>query len=273
MKHQRSSAQDPAARSADFVTALAKGLEILSAFERGDVLGNQDLVERTGMPKATVSRLTGTLAVLGYLQHDEQTRKYAIGTRILGISASVQRHLGLQRVARPLMEALARDVDTAVLLGARDRHRIVFLDVVRPARSRLVVNSDAGTLVPLETTAIGRAYLVGAPVAERVRVLESIQRRHPDDWARVREAIEKAHDEYRAHGFVVSCHPSNAVNGVAVPLVLPQTRSVFSFSCAGPATQLTRARLAGELGPRLVEVVAQVQEQLARTTARRGGRD
>jgi hypothetical protein len=39
--------------------SLTRGLEILRAFTADDAtLGNQDLIERTGLPKATVSRLT-----------------------------------------------------------------------------------------------------------------------------------------------------------------------------------------------------------------------
>ncbi|MGK9626070.1 helix-turn-helix domain-containing protein, partial [Salmonella enterica subsp. enterica] len=49
-----------AARESDpnFVTALARGLELLRCFRTGEsMLGNQDFVRRTGLPKATVSRL------------------------------------------------------------------------------------------------------------------------------------------------------------------------------------------------------------------------
>ena len=66
----------------DFVQSLAKGLEILSAFSGGSSLGNQQLVKLTGLPKATVSRLTTTLVTLGYLQPlslihiSEPTRPY-----------------------------------------------------------------------------------------------------------------------------------------------------------------------------------------------------
>lgn len=267
MKNPRSSAgASGTAKGGDFVSSLAKGLEILAAFERGDVLGNQDLVARTGLPKATVSRLTGTLAVLGYLRHDERTRKYQIGTRILGLSASVQRHLGLQRIARPYMEALAAEVDTTVILGARDRTALVFLDIVRPQRNRLTINTDAGSLVPLESTANGLAWLVGAPVAERVRVLEALRRRHPDDWAEVRRAVERAHEEHQRLGFVISHKASpSEVNGVGVPLALEGGRGLFAFSCAGPASQLSRQRMTRELGPRLVATVERIREALLRS--------
>ena len=41
-----------------FVTALARGLDVLSAFRSRDrMLGNQELARRCGLPKSTISRL------------------------------------------------------------------------------------------------------------------------------------------------------------------------------------------------------------------------
>lgn len=55
-----------------FVTALARGLEVLRSFEPGDRhLGNQDIAERSGLPKPTVSRQTYTLSRMGFLHHDK----------------------------------------------------------------------------------------------------------------------------------------------------------------------------------------------------------
>lgn len=49
-----------------FVTALARGLELLRAFSPDDaLLGNRDFAARTGLPKATVSRLAYALTELG----------------------------------------------------------------------------------------------------------------------------------------------------------------------------------------------------------------
>jgi hypothetical protein len=49
-----------------FVSALARGLEVLTCFKPGDrFLGNGQIAARTGVPKATVSRLTQTLTALG----------------------------------------------------------------------------------------------------------------------------------------------------------------------------------------------------------------
>ena len=52
----------------NFVTALARGLEILRCFGENDLtLTNSEIADRTGLPKATISRLTHTLCELDYL--------------------------------------------------------------------------------------------------------------------------------------------------------------------------------------------------------------
>lgn len=250
-------------RGPDFVHALAKGLEILAAFDRNCSLGNQELVERTGFPKATVARLTGTLADLGYLHYDKQARRYQIGNRILGLSANVHRNLGLHNAARPLMEALARELDVTVIAASRDRTAMVFLDLVRPAHNELTVNTDTGSLVPMESTAVGLAYIVASPLADRIEILNDLRAKYPDNDPVLRRRIEQAHDEYARHGFVVSQRSwSSPVNAVSVPLALPGGKGIFSFGCAGPASQLTRTLLVRKIGPRLIEMVRELRETL-----------
>ena len=64
----------------NFSAALTRGLSILRAFTAEDAsLGNQDFIERTGLPKATISRLTYTLVGLGYLTYDDSLGRYSIG--------------------------------------------------------------------------------------------------------------------------------------------------------------------------------------------------
>lgn len=245
----------------DFVHALAKGLEILSAFSGGALLGNQQLVKRTGLPKATVSRLTTTLVLLGYLQLDSQSRKLHMGTRVLGMGVTVQREIGLQRIARPFMEALSKDIDLTVSFGTRDRLGLVFLEVVRPrTETRLVTNTDVGSVLPLASTSIGLAYIVAAPVKERAQILQSLSRRHGSEWAQLRQNIEKAHLEYAQQGFVITQRSwGRDVNGVGVPMRLPERNALYAFHCAGPAGQLPMQRIRREIGPKLLEMIRNIR--------------
>src|SRR6267142_1311194 len=72
-----------------FVTALARGLEVLASFRHGDrMLGNQELSKRCGLAKSTVSRLTHTLTSLGYLIYVEESAKYSLGTATLSSASA-----------------------------------------------------------------------------------------------------------------------------------------------------------------------------------------
>lgn len=242
----------------DFVTSLAKGLRVLAVFEHGNLLGIDDLVTLTGLPKTTVSRLAGTLAALGYLRIDEHTRKYTTGARLLGIGGNVQRHVNLQHIARPYMDALAQELDITIILSGRSDKGMMFLELVRPPRSHLTVNISSGQVFPMECTSMGLAYLVKAPLKERVRLLESIQQRHSADWDTVRHNIERAFQDHQRHGFVVShLIGPGAVSGVAVPLVYGNS-GIFTFSCTGPSYELSRERLVRDFGPALLRTVAQI---------------
>ncbi|HJY37258.1 MAG TPA: helix-turn-helix domain-containing protein, partial [Steroidobacteraceae bacterium] len=69
-----------------FVTALSRGLDVLSCFRSGSrLLGNQDISERCRLPKSTVSRLTYTLTKLGYLHYVKESGKYRLGTATLAL--------------------------------------------------------------------------------------------------------------------------------------------------------------------------------------------
>jgi DNA-binding IclR family transcriptional regulator len=248
----------PGTGRSDFVHSLAKGLELLSAFERGEMLGNHDLAERTGLPKTTVSRLVRTLEQLDYLRLDAHSRKYVIGTRVMRLGATVQRFIGLQRVAKPFLDELAREVDTTVIMGSPERTEAVLLEIARPAFNLLTVNAHVGHMVPLESSSVGLACLVGMPVSQQVSVLENIQARHPNDWETIRRRIEVANINYRRHGFVTSLHPDHGrVSGVGVPLTLGG-KGVFAFACVGPSYELTAQRMSSMLGPRLVATVDKI---------------
>src|ERR1700757_1827405 len=76
-----------------FATTLAHGLDVLAAFRNAaGPLSNADPAERTGLSRPTVSRLTSTLTLLGYLKRD------AKGRFVLG--------LGVLATAYPLLSAI-----------------------------------------------------------------------------------------------------------------------------------------------------------------------
>lgn len=261
--HAKTPEQTPESGSG-LVHSLAKGLEILSCFSEGEILGNQQLVELTGLPKATVSRLTSTLVKLGYLQVDPRSRKLAMGARVLGLGVSVQRKLGLQRIARSHMEALSKRFGLTVAMGTRDRLSVVLLEVCRPTSlEQLVVNFDAGTHMPLSQTSLGLASLVNTPVKDREQVIDGLRTQMGDQWVEVRNRIERAHQEYERYGYIVSERSlGRDVSGVAVGMVPMGSNTPYAFNMAGPSNMMPLALIRNEMGPAMKQMVQDILAEM-----------
>ena len=177
--------QRPAPADADdrrFVTALARGLEVLSCFRSGEkLLGNQDIAMRCGLPKSTVSRLTATLTALGYLLHVPQEGKYRLGTATLALGSAMLSGLDVRQLARPLMHRLAAQTQAEVALATRDRHSMVYIEHC-PSPQTFFSGLDMGARIPLATTAVGRAWLAACTAAERQQALDYLQAHAPEQW-------------------------------------------------------------------------------------------
>ncbi|WP_404300467.1 IclR family transcriptional regulator [Alicycliphilus denitrificans] len=267
MKAPSEISTQPQKSDPNFVHSLAKGLDILSIFAEGDMLGNQQLVERTGLPKATISRITSTLVALGYLRVDTRTRKLQMGSRLIGMGASVQRRIGLQRIARPMLEKLSADTGLSLIIGTRDRLGLVVLEAIRPPTdSRLVTNVDAGTVLPIAGTAIGLAYIVACPVKEQAIIFDKLAQRFPAEWPNLRQRIELAHAEYNRTGFITTQRSwERDVNGVAIPFAPNARNALYTVSFAGPATRMPPTRMRKELGPMLLQFVKELHEAMAKS--------
>jgi DNA-binding IclR family transcriptional regulator len=254
----------PAAAQKDrqFVTALARGLDLLRCFGPGDRwLGNQELARRTGLPKPTVSRLAHTLTLLGYLRHSRTQEQYALGTAVLSLGYSMLAQLDVRRVARPLMQALAEHAGVSVNLGIRDRLGMIYLDTYRSA-STFTVQLEAGSRIPLASTSMGRAWLCGLADPARRELLELLRQDEGERWPQVKKGIDRALRDYREQGLCFSLGDwRKEVHAVAAPLVTDDGE-VLVFSASGAAFQVSREMLEQQVGPRLKNLVDNVRSAL-----------
>jgi DNA-binding IclR family transcriptional regulator len=242
------------------VTALARGLEVLSCFRGRDrSLGNQELAKRCGLPKSTVSRLTYTLTRLGYLEVDGETGRYRLGSATLSLGSAMLSRMEVRQRARPLMQRLADETQTMVSLGARDRLNMIYVENCR-SDAALTLSLDVGSRLPLANTAMGRAYLVACSEAVRQDLIERLREAHPDQWPQMQESLASALDDARTWGVCCSFGQwQSDVNAIALAFVPHGSRTMFSLNCGGPAFQLSREYLLERVRPRLMAVVNALQ--------------
>jgi len=246
-----------------FVVALARGLELLRAFTPSEaLLGNHELAARTGLPKATVSRLTYTLTKLGYLAHMERLGKYQLAPAALAIGYSTLANMRIRRIAQPAMQEFANCAGASVSLGTRDRLNVIYLEHCR-CPSAVMLRLDLGSRIPLATTAMGRALMAALPQNEREWLMGHLARREGERWPAIRAGIEQAVDDVAKRGFTVSVGDWHAdVSAVGVPYIATDGSGVFAFNCGAPNFQMSRARLEADIGPRLVNMVRNLEVAL-----------
>ncbi|MFA6312063.1 MAG: IclR family transcriptional regulator [Sterolibacterium sp.] len=246
-----------------FVTALARGLDVLSCFRSGDKqLGNQDIAQRCKLPKSTISRLTYTLTKLGYLHHNDESGKYRLGVATLGLGSAMLARLDARQMARPLMQELADFSHGMVSLGMRDKLAMIYVENCR-SESALTLSLDIGSRIPLATTAMGRAYLAVIAESERTELLERIRGRDEKAWPGIRAGIEKGLKQYRDIGCCCSFGEwQKDVNAIAVAFQPGGGLPAMAISCGGPAFNLDAKFLTDKVRPRLVDMVRRIEASL-----------
>ena len=250
-----------------FVTALARGLEVLSAFRAGDgALGNLELARRTELPKPTISRITHTLTQLGYLAYNSRLGTYELGGRTLTLSYAALANLDIRRVARPIMQQLAEKHNLHIALGLRDK--LMMLNVETCEGHGLVgLRLAPGSRVPIAVTAIGKAYLTAISDEERGRVLDAIRRQYGDDWPLIKRSIETSIQDVEERGFCVSTGEwRKDINAVGAPIAAPGGGAIYALSFGGPAYLVSQDQLDREFGPALAEAARTIAASLGQST-------
>ena len=238
-----------------FVTALARGLEVLSCFRSRDkLLGNQELARRCGLPKSTISRLTYTLTKLGYLEHDPELGRYRLGSATLSLGSVMLSRMDVRQIARPLMQQLADSSQTMVSLGSRDRLSMIYVENCR-SDAALTLSLDVGSRIPLATTAMGRAYLARCGEAERHEIMERAREYDEYAWPNVRRGIDRAMEEHRTLGVCCSFGDWQPdVNAIAVAFYARESRMLMSLNCGGPAFIVSKEHLMDHVRPQMIRI-------------------
>ena len=247
-----------------FVTALARGLEVLACYRHGDrVLGNQELSKRCGLAKSTVSRLTHTLTKLGYLIYVEDSAKYSLGTATLSLASAMLSRLDIRKLAHPLMQQLAEFGQCMVSLGSRDRLSMIYIDAVRGSAA-VTLSLDSGARIQIATSAMGRAYLTAIPDSERDDIMDRVREiADAGRWTELQRGVAKALRDVRELGVCCSFGEwQKDVNAIAVPVRPGGGLPPMAISCGAPAYMVSKEFLLEKVRPRLIALVNELETSL-----------
>ena len=138
------------------VGVIDKAALVLGAVEDGGASLNE-LVERTGLSRATAHRLASALEVHGLLRRSRDAR-FALGPRLVTLGETAAAGWPLAEAARPALSAL-RDTtgESAQLFVRQGDARVCLASLQSPHGLRTIV--AAGAILPLDQGSGGRVLL------------------------------------------------------------------------------------------------------------------
>lgn len=238
----------------NFVTALARGLDVLRCFRPNETsLTNHDIAARTGLPKPTVTRLTFTLCRLGYLVQSERTGTYRLGAGVLSLGYGVLAGMEIGERAAEEMRALCRGPNPHVTAALAERHRFVAVYMaVHRASQTVALTMSVGARLPLFQSAIGRAILAAMPEEERRHMVCLAAKERPEEADAIRRGAEAAVRDYESRGYTTSFGDWRPeVNGIAVPVFSLDGDRIYGLNLGGPSFLVSPACLEAEYGERI----------------------
>jgi DNA-binding IclR family transcriptional regulator len=244
-------------------SALARGLEILRAFRSGDnTLGNQDLIERTGLPKATISRLTATLVQLGYLRYDAGLGRYSIGAATVSLGYATLSSIPVVRISQPILQDLADETGVATALGTRDGLDMIYLANCR-AVGPVSLQLNVGSRLPIWRSAMGLAYLAGMEASKRGQIEARLIAASPETAALIHDRIAEASASYAAKGYVGSFGTwYSYINAVGVAFRPEDGAPMVALTCGGIVDIISQAHCESYIKDRLLHAAMRLRVTL-----------
>ena len=239
-----------------YVTALARGLEILRCFSaRKPELGTTEISQLTGLPQPTVWRLCHTLIKCGYLAPAPAKDKLRIGAGVLSLGYEAIGAIDIGDLAQREMQTVADDFGAAVSLSIPDRLDMVIVKRAQ-SNSRLVVNLNVGSRLPIAASTMGWAYLAVMPAQQRAPLLQRLEAHYGQrDWSALWRKASTAIRNYHKTGYTLSGGSYDPeINAIAVPIQPDKGAQFFAMACGAPAAAIPVKTFQSEIAPRLMRV-------------------
>ena len=223
-----------AASATGTAKALVKGMGLVDVIAEEGPRRLTELVEASGVPRATVVRLLEVLLEAGVLRTDASGR-YDLGPRLAVWGQRFLDRLDIRDLAADLMADLSARTRETCFLGVRQGGRVLYVakvdspQAVRPA-------AVVGAVNPLHSTGIGKALLAHADAETVRRYLEGPLVRRTPNTITDPEALAAELAATRDRGYAIDeIENEEGVRCVAAPIRDHSGEVVAAMSVSAPA--------------------------------------
>lgn len=253
-----------APNSRDYVSSLARGLDVLRAFNRTRrKMTLSEVAAETGNTRAGARRILLTLVREGYAVADG--RLFDLTPQVLELGFSVLSSKGTWDIARPFIEHLSEETRESVSAAILDNFDVVYVSGTQFHRV-ISVGITVGRRFPAHNTATGRVLLAGLPEDQWLGMLQNIPlTRMTDRTVTDRAQFRKILEDVREKGWsLVDQELETGLMSIAVPLYLSSGAMAGAINVGVPTLRMTTTEMVDFILPKLQETVGKISQALRR---------
>ena len=202
----------------DYVRSLARGLEVIRAFNRFRArMTLSEVARQTGMTRAGARRILRTLVRENYAETDG--KHFSLRPRVLELGFSYLSSIPFWETAQPIIREVVSETRESCSGAVLDDTEIVYVARV-PMQRVMTVGLSIGSRLPAYCTSMGRVLLAELPEDEREAILarttlEALTPHTVRNMVDLRECIETA----RRQGWaLVDQELEIGLRSIAVPI-------------------------------------------------------
>jgi len=237
------------AEQSDFVTAFARGLEVIRALgAEGPSATLAEIARRVDLPRATVRRSLITLESLGYVKTEGKV--FALTPQILSLGYSYLISSPLARASQPYLQSLSSTLNepsaTAILNGDE-----VVLLVRVPVEGPVNPGIPVGSCYPAYCTATGRVLMGNQPdyiIEDYLSRLKprAITSQTTTDPQKIRSTIFEA----RKQGYSINEEETEiGVRVISVPIENTKRSVIGAINVTAPVNRISASEMTNRFLP------------------------
>jgi DNA-binding IclR family transcriptional regulator len=149
---------DPITGAPTGTQTLTRGLAVVQAVADG-ARDLKQISQMLGTTRSTTHRLANCLVQERYLRFTPNAG-YVLGPKLIELGFQARDEVSLSVVARPYLEQLAEQSGDTIHLALQDADDVLYLDKI-PGKKGLEMRSRVGHRMPIATTGVGKALMLG----------------------------------------------------------------------------------------------------------------
>lgn len=183
----------------DTVRAVVRALRLLRTMNSRPIWSLRDLHRVTQMPKATLSRLLGTLAAEGYVRWEDAVGIYRLTSKVRELSEGCSADLELIDANRLPLLRITKRIKLPLAIGVFDGSAIEVRFSSMPHSRFAVRNTTLGNKHGIFTSAMGRVFLAFCSQMQRESLMTRLDEQSDgtieDQKALIHEDINRVRTE------------------------------------------------------------------------------